>query len=265
VSQATWTDGDLGVEQRGALLWLTLRNPSARNALGPAMYASAATALELATRDASIRAVVLQGDGAHFCAGGQLLRLQANRTQPIQAQKDSIDQLHAWIRAMRACPKPIVAAVEGSCAGAGMSLALACDFIVAAADSVWVMAYSNIGLSPDGGASWQLANAVPRALATRWLMLAERLSPELLAKHGLVYEVCASGAAASVAQALAERLAERAGNASASIKVLLETAATQDLDALLNLEREHFAANLHHANGGIGIDAFLRKATPKFE
>ena len=124
----------------GATMVLTLSNPEHRNALGPEMYAAGVEALNAADSNPEVRSVVLTGEGAHFCAGGQLQRLLANRQQPPEVQAESIEGLHSWIEALRAFPKPVVAAVEGACAGAGFSLALASDFVVAARNSVFVMA-----------------------------------------------------------------------------------------------------------------------------
>src|SRR5439155_3542057 len=95
----------------------------------------------------------------------------------------------------RTFPKPVIAAVEGPAAGAGFSLALACDFIVAADNAVFVMAYSNIALSPDGGGSWSLAQAMPRQLASELLMCGERITPARLQQLGIVNKVTAPGAA----------------------------------------------------------------------
>ena len=106
---------------------LTLSNPGARNALSPAIYAAGIEAINQADSSHDVRAVVITGEGETFCAGGNLQRLQYNRSQAPQVQADSIDGLHAWIEAIRACRKPVIAAVEGAAAGAGFSLALACD------------------------------------------------------------------------------------------------------------------------------------------
>src|SRR5665647_2873456 len=97
---------------------------------------------------------------------------------------ESIEALHNWIEVIRTFPKPVIAAVEGAAAGAGFSLALACDFIVAADNAVFVMAYSNIALSPDGGASWSLTRALPRQLVTELLMCGERISAQRLHNLG---------------------------------------------------------------------------------
>uniref|UniRef100_UPI0025E5A786 enoyl-CoA hydratase family protein n=1 Tax=Rhodoferax sp. UBA5149 TaxID=1947379 RepID=UPI0025E5A786 len=177
----------------------------------------------------------------------------------------SIEALHDWIEAIRTFPKPVIAAVEGAAAGAGFSLALACDFIVAANDAAFIMAYSNIALSPDGGASWSLARALPRQLVTELLMCGERVTTQRLHELGLVNRMTPPGAALSEALALATRLNDRAPNALASIKTLINDAVHVTLVEQLARERDHFVRNLHHANAGIGISAFLTKTTPRFE
>jgi len=244
---------------------LVLSNPEHRNALGPEMYAAGVEALSVAEGNPDIRSVVLTGEGATFCAGGNLQRLQANRQQPPEVQAQSIEGLHSWIEAIRTFPKPVIAAVEGAAAGAGFSLALACDFIVAADNAVFVMAYSNVALSPDGGGSWSLARALPRQLASELLMGGERIGAQRLHALGVVNRVSPAGSALAEALALAERLNTKAPNALASIKELIGDADGATLSQQLASERDHFVKNLHHANGGIGIAAFLDKQTPRYE
>jgi enoyl-CoA hydratase/carnithine racemase len=186
---------ELKSTSQGQTMVLTLSNPDARNALGPEMYAAGVEALNVAERSADVRSVVITGEGALFSAGGNLQRLQANRQQPPEVQAQSIEGLHNWIEAVRTFPKPVIAAVEGAAAGAGFSLALACDFIIAARDAVFVMAYSNVALSPDGGASWSLARALPRQLASELLMCGERIGAERLHALGLVNRVVPTRAA----------------------------------------------------------------------
>lgn len=249
----------------GATLVLTISNPEHRNAVGPDIYAAGIEAFNAADSNPEVRSIVLTGEGAHFCAGGQLQRLKDNRQKPPEVQARSIGEgLHSWIEAIHACSKPVVAAVEGAAAGAGFSLALASDFIVAAENSVFVMAYSSVGLSPDGGGSWNLARQLPRATVMQLLMLGERLDAARLMALGLVNQVTAPGDSLAAALALAERLNARAPNVLASLKELVNDAPTQSLHLQLNAERDHFVRNLHHANGGEGINAFLEKRTPQY-
>ena len=173
----------------GRTMVLTLSNPSMRNAMGPEIFAAGIEALNVAESNPEVRSVVITGEGEHFCAGGNLNRLMHNRQQEPAVQGASLDVLHSWIETIQAFPKPVIAAVEGAAAGAGFSLALACDFIVAARQAVFVMSYSNIGLSPDGGASWSLSQALPRQLAKELLMSAQRIDAERLHQLGIVNRV----------------------------------------------------------------------------
>ena len=254
----------LKTRSHGATLVLTIHNPEHRNALGPEIYVAGIEALIAAERNADVRSVVITGEGGTFCAGGHLQRLLANRQQPPQVQAASIEALHSWIEAVRSFPKPVVAAVEGACAGAGFSLALACDLLVAARDAVFVMAYVNVALSPDGGASWALLRQLPRATALQLLMLGERMGAERLHQLGLVTAVAAPGEALAEALALCERLNAKAPNALASIKALANDAPEHSLSHQLREERDHFVRNLHHPNAGEGIRAFLDKRPPNY-
>ncbi|GAC1525044.1 MAG: enoyl-CoA hydratase [Ramlibacter sp.] len=247
----------------GGTLVLTISNPQQRNALGPEIYAAGVEALDIAGTQTEVRTVVITGEGGTFCAGGNLQRLQSNRQQGPEVQAQSIEGLHDWIETIRSFPKPIVAAVEGPAAGAGFSLALACDAIVAARNAFFVMAYSNIGLSPDGGATWALGRTLARQLASELLMGGERIGADRLHMLGIVNRVVAQGSALAEALAFAQRLNERAPNALASIKALLNEAQASSLHTQLAAERDHFVRNLHHPNAGIGIAAFLAKNKPR--
>jgi enoyl-CoA hydratase/carnithine racemase len=250
--------------QDGTLI-LTVSNPEHRNALGPEIYAAGVEALSVAETLPEMRSVIITGEGATFSAGGQLQRLLDRRRQPPEVQAQSVEGLHTWIEAIRTFPKPVIAAVEGAAAGAGFSLALACDFIIAADDAFFIMAYANVGLSPDGGASWGLTRSLPRQLVAQLLMAGERIGAQRLHAMGVVNRLTATGAALDEALALAASLNAKAPNALASIKELMNDANGATLTAQLAQERDHFVRNLHHPNAGIGIEAFLAKRTPRYE
>lgn len=256
--------GALKSTSEGSTLILTISNPDFKNALGPEIYAAGVEALNAAETNSEIRSVVITGENQVFCAGGNLQRLLANRREPPEVQAQSIEGLHNWIDSIRTYPKPVIAAVEGAAAGAGFSLALACDFCVAAENAVFVMSYSTVALSPDGGGSWALAKALPRALASELLMCGESISAQRLHDFGLVNRVTTAGGALGEALKLAEKLNARAPNALGSIKELINDAASNTLSQQLASERQHFVVNLHHANGGEGIDAFLNKYPPHY-
>jgi enoyl-CoA hydratase/carnithine racemase len=257
--------GQLKSAVHGQTLVLTISNPTLRNALGPEIYTAGIEALNAAESNPEIRSVIITGEGAHFCAGGNLQRLLTNREQPKEVQAQSIDGLHTWMEAIHTFPKPVIAAVEGAAAGAGFSLVLMCDLVVAARDSIFVMAYSSIALSPDGGGSWNLSQTLPRQLAAELMLLGERISAERLHALGSVNRLVESGTALTQALDLAERINARAPNAMQSIKELINDAPTQSLHVHLTQERDHFVKNLHHANAGLGISAFLNKEKPIYK
>jgi enoyl-CoA hydratase/carnithine racemase len=228
------------------------------------MYAAGIEALNAAETNPDVRSVIITGEGANFCAGGNLNRLLANRQQPPEVQSQSIEGLHGFIECIRTYPKPVIAAVEGAAAGAGFSLALACDLLVAARNSIFVMSYSTVGLSPDGGGSWQLTQKLTANLAMEWLLTAERQSADRLFALGLINRLSDAGDALEAALVLASSLNARAPNVLASIKELTQSAQTSDLHTQLDAERVHFVKNLHHANAQEGIEAFLGKRPPRY-
>ena len=250
---------------QGQTLILTLSDPTLRNAMGPAMYAAGIEALNVAETNPDIRSVVIAGEGAHFCAGSDVHRLKANRDQSTEVQAQTVESLHNWMEAIRTFPKPVIAAVEGAAVGSGFSLALMCDLIVAADNSVFAMAYSNLGLSPDAGGSWNLAHALPRQLASELLLLGDRISARRLHELGIVNRVVDSGHALTEALTLAERINARAPNVMNSIKELVNDAGTHHMTDHLAQERNQFVKNLHHTNAGIGIQAFLNKEVPHYK
>jgi enoyl-CoA hydratase/carnithine racemase len=256
---------ELLTERQDRTLVLTISDPATRNTLSPQVYDAGIEALETAESDDGVRCVVLRGDGAHFCSGGNLQRLAHTRTIGPHEQQASVGRFHGFIEALRAFPKPVIAAAEGAAAGGGFSLALACDLIVAAEDATFTMSYARAGLSPDGGGSFHLAQALPRALVLQMLWLAEPLGARALHGLGLVHRVTDSGQALAEALRVAERLGAMAPNAIASAKELVNQAPGRRLAEQLDAEREHFVANLFHANGAEGLRAFFDKRPPRFE
>jgi enoyl-CoA hydratase/carnithine racemase len=251
-------------ERAGDVLVLTFSDPATRNTLSHQVIAAGIEALDQARSDPSLRVVVLRGDGNHFCAGGNLQGLLERRRSGPPAQLQMLEHLHQLVQSLRAFPKPVIAAVEGAAAGAGFSLALACDVIVAADDARFILSYGRIGLSPDGGATWSLMQALPRARVQQMIWLAEPVTAQQLHDWGLVESIVARGQAFGQALRLGQRLAEMAPNALASGKELLQQAPGRSFTGQLDAERDHFIANLFHANGAEGLNAFLEKRAPRF-
>ena len=251
-------------ETQDQTLVLTLSNPGMRNALGPEIYSAGIEALGAAETNPAVRSVVITGEGSTFSAGGNLHRLLANRAQDPSVQAASIEGLHNWMETIRTYPKPVIAAVEGAAAGAGFSLALMCDFVVAASDSFFVMAYSNIALSPDGGGSWNLARSLPRPIANEILMLGERITAVRLHQLGWINQLSNPGESLVQALHLAQRLNARAPNALTGIKDLLNSAGHMPLSDHLAQEKSSFVTLLHHPNALTGINALLNKQIPDY-
>lgn len=250
---------------QGQTLILTLSDPTLRNAMGPAMYAAGIEALNVAETNPDIRSVIITGEGAHFCAGSDVQRLKTNRELPAETQAQEIESLHNWMEAIRTFPKPVIAAVEGAAVGSGFALTLMCDFVVAAQDSAFVMAYSQLALSPDAGSSWNVARALPRQLSSELLLLGERISAQRLYEFGIVNRVVDTGHALPQALALAERINARAPNVISSIKELINDVHGHQLSEHMAQERNQFVKNFYHANAGIGIQAFIHQETPTYK
>ena len=251
--------------RHGRVLELTMDNTAQRNALTPDISRGLAKQLHLAAHDASVGAVVLRGEGEHFCAGGNLKSLAEMRaTQPRQAVIERIGAVNELARALRACGRPVIAAVEGHAAGAGFSIALGCDLIVAAEDAVFTLSYVRIGVNPDGGGSWFIARALPPQLASELALTAAPIDAARLAAMGVVNRVAPKGGARQAALDWAAQIAEGATAAIGRTKRLLDDAAQQHLSQHLEQEREGFAEGFYGAEGGEGVAAFLAKRKAKF-
>ena len=251
-------------ERRGRVLLLTISNPTARNAMSPDLYRAATPIFRSAAGDAGIGAIVLTGEGEHFCGGGNLNRLRAQRGLPAEEQAVHLDAFHSWITSMRECPKPVIAAVEGAAAGGGFSVALACDLVVAAEDAKFVMSYAKIGLSPDGGGTDSLAQALPPQAALEVLLDADVIPTPRLHALGVVNRVVRRGGALAAALAWAEKLAHGPALAHAKIKRLVYAARGRSARAQLDAERDAFIECLYGNECGEGVAAFLEKRPAPF-
>ncbi len=253
---------ELQTERQGQTLVMRLNGPANRNALSPQVYAAGIELLDVAESNTEVRAIVITGHGDHFCAGADLQRLSHQRHQDVSGQGAHIDAFHQWIEALHSFPKPVIAAVEGVAAGAGMSLALACDLVVAADNAQFLSAFSQIGLSPEGGASWHLSRAMGRSRALAALWLGTSQTAQEWAAHGLVHRLCPAGQALSEALVLAEQLASVAPGVLASVKELVGSAAGP-LRAQLDAEKQHFLVNLGQPEAGAAMDDVLHRRTAK--
>lgn len=248
----------------GAVLILSNNNPAARNALSPELYAALHEALQTAASDPGVGAIVLTGEGGHFCAGGNLRQLAHRRELPLAERRQKLEGLHNLVRALRDCPKPVIMAVEGAAAGAGLSLALAGDMLVAARDAAFSVAYVKVGLTPDGGATALLAEFVSRQLLTELCLTGAPLSGERLHQLGAVNRLTEPGQALQAAIALARQVATGPDLAMARIKHLCRMAHRNTLEQQLELEALYMPLSQGTEESREGIAAFLEKRPADF-
>lgn len=255
---------DLLVDRDGAVLTLTLNDPRTRNSLSLEMSSEGTRLLNEAAYDDRTRVIIIQGAEGNFCSGGNINRLKDSIAAGMHERLDSVDYLHRWIKAIRRCSKPVIAAVEGAAAGAGFSLAAACDLIVAASDARFVLAYVKIGLNPDGGSTAFLTRGLPPQVAAELCFFGDPVSAERLQALGLVNRVVEPGAVLGEAQAMAARLANGPAAAIARAKQLIDAARRNDFEAQLDLEARLISEARSHPEAAEGLQAFLDKRKPDF-
>ena len=252
----------LRYEVADAIATITLDRPEALNALTIPMKTELLDALTAVARDRGVRAVVLTGAGRAFCAGQDLKERLEPDAVPLAVELR--ERYNPIITAMRRLDQPIVGAINGVAAGAGASLAFACDIRVAAQSASFVLAFGRIGLVPDSGATWFLPRLVGPAKAAELALLGETMSAVDAERFGLVVRVVAADALAAEARATAARLAGLAPLALAQTKRALQRSWSVDLETALEEEayRQGLAgATADHAEG---LSAFVEKRPPRF-
>jgi 2-(1,2-epoxy-1,2-dihydrophenyl)acetyl-CoA isomerase len=249
-------------EVEDAVATITLDRPEAFNALTIAMRHELLAAFREAARDGSVRVVILTGAGRAFCAGQDLKeRLEPDATPLIEEIRERYNPL---IRAMRRLRQPIIAAINGVAAGAGASLALACDLRIAAEGSRIDLAFGRVGLIPDSGATWSLPRLVGAAKAAELALLNEPLPAEDARQFGLVAKVVPADALMDEARAMAGRLAALAPVAMTLTKRALDYGQSTDLDSALDYEAMLQGVAGRTADHAEGLRAFVEKRPPRF-
>jgi len=255
------TDG-LRVDVDGPVATITLDRPEALNALTVPVKVALREALERLAVDRAVRAVILTGAGRAFCAGQDL----AEREQPDAAPLDVElrERYNPIILALRAMGQPVIAAVNGVAAGAGASIAFACDLRIAAEDARFVLAFGRIGLVPDSGATWFLPRLVGQARAAELALVGDPISADEALRIGLVSRVVPNDELLPQARALADRIAAGAPMAVALTKGALERAASIDLETALEGEAKLQGIAGASADHAEGLAAFREKRAPRF-
>jgi len=253
------------VEQRGALVVLTLNRPDKLNSFNEAQHRALKLAVDEVAASETCRAIILTGAGRGFCAGQDL----SDRVRPEGGAAPDLGYTletfyNPLIRAIRAMPKPIIAAVNGVAAGAGANLALACDLVLAAKSAKFVQAFAKIGLIPDSGGTWMLPRLVGEARAKALTMLAIPVPAEEAERIGMIYRAVDDAALMSEAIALGETLAKAPTLGLAETKSLIQHAFTQGLDAQLDDERDAQRRLGRSADYAEGVRAFMEKREATF-
>ena len=255
----------LRLEIDGAVARIVLNRPKAANSIDLELGRALADAAIRCDEDPAVRAIVLAGEGRFFCAGGDLGSFAGAGDRVPALLKELTMSLHAALSRLARGRAPVIAAVHGPAAGAGMSLACAADFVVASEDASFTMAYTRAGLTPDGSSTWVL----PRLIGTRRtleLMLRNRtLSAAEALDWGLVSEVVPAAELAGATDTLAAELAAGPTDAFGRTKQLLLLSSTEGFESQMEHEARAIADSARSANGREGISAFLEKRKPAFQ
>ncbi|MBO9695341.1 MAG: enoyl-CoA hydratase/isomerase family protein [Sphingopyxis sp.] len=197
----TSTEPAVSLDRDGAIAILTLSNPARRNAFTPDMRRNLTAHISALAKDDACRAIILTGEGAHFCSGADLSRIAPDAAPPsANATRENMKEVHGLVRAIAAGPKPVIAAVEGIAAGGGLSIALACDHLVVAKNARLITAFGKIGLIGDLGIMWSLQQRISPIAARRMLMVPTEVDGTSAVDLGLADELCAPGAAFEAAR-----------------------------------------------------------------
>ena len=252
----------LRVEVDGGVATITLDRPQALNALTVPVKVALREALESIAADRSVRAVILTGAGRAFCSGQDLAERERPDAAPLDVEVR--DRYNPIIRALRSMGQPVIAAVNGVAAGAGASLAFACDLRIAAEEARFILAFGRIGLVPDSGATWFLPRLVGTGTAADMALIGDPVDAAEALRIGLVSRVVPGSALMSEARALADRLAAGAPLAMALTKGALQRALTIDLDEALDGEAKLQGIAGASADHAEGLAAFREKRPPRF-
>jgi len=245
----------------GAVLTITLNRPDVLNALNASMQKELAAAFKGAS-DPGVRAVVLTGAGRGFCVGQDLTEF---RDSPGDIGNRLRSNYHPNVLAIRRLEKPVIAAVNGAAAGAGLSIACACDIRLAADSASFVPAFINIGLIPDSGGSYFVTRLLGYARAFEWMTSGRKLSAAEAHAWGLVSEVVDDADLAARTADLAAQLAAMPTRGVGMTKRLFDRAATSALEEQLELEAQLQTAATQTDDFKEGVAAFLEKRAPRFE
>ncbi|QMG41516.1 2-(1,2-epoxy-1,2-dihydrophenyl)acetyl-CoA isomerase [Citrobacter freundii] len=247
------------------VMTLTLNRPDRLNSFNDAMHQQLSECLKQAERDETIRCLLITGAGRGFCAGQDLNDRNVDPSGPAPDLGMSVERFYnPLVRRLAGLPKPVICAVNGVAAGAGATLALGCDIVLAARSAKFVMAFSKLGLVPDCGGSWVLPRVTTRARAMGLMLLGDILSAEQAAQWGMIWQLVDDAELKDTSLALARHLASQPTYGLGLIKKALQLAETNSLDDQLDVERDFQRLAGRSDDYREGVSAFLGKRPPQF-
>ena len=245
---------------------LTLNRPDRLNSFTVQMHGELQAALDQIEADKSVRTLLITGAGRGFCAGQDLSDRAVTPSGEAPDLGESVEKRYnPLIRRLTSLPMPVICAVNGVAAGAGASLAFACDIVLAAKSAKFIMSFANIGLVPDSGSSWVLARLVGQARALGLALTGDPVTAEVAADWGLIWKCVDDEKLAEDADALVTKFASAPTRGLAETKKLIRTAFTRPLDEQLELERDRMRELGRSEDYREGVDAFLNKRKPSFK
>jgi len=258
------------LETKDAIATITINRPQSLNAINDDVVTALIDITGALRESADVRCVVLTGAGDHFMAGGDVKRFK-KRFEDAQSPAETevwfnsiLGRIHIVVENMNALKVPVVAAVKGAVAGAGFSLMLGCDLVIAAEGGIFTLAYCHLGTSPDGGSTWYLPRTVGMKHAMEIALLGDRFGPEKALELGLINKIVPADAFDAEVENLATRLANGPTQAYGETKRLLLQSSTTDISEQLSAETESFVKCAMTQDFRKGVMAFVDKQKPDF-
>jgi 2-(1,2-epoxy-1,2-dihydrophenyl)acetyl-CoA isomerase len=259
----------LNVDEATGIATITLNRPQLLNTLNQAMVTGFDEATEHVAKNDAVRAVVVEGAGPHFMAGGDIKYFHSILKDSDVRRREILDEMigkvHKSVISIRSMEKPVIASVRGAVAGFGLSLMNACDLAIAASDSYFTLAYCHLGTSPDGGGTYGLPRLVGLKQAMEIALLGDRFDAEAALRLGLINRIVPVDELAIATNDLAKRLAQGPTQALGRTKRLLNDSLNQNLIEQLRAEQESFVACAMSRDFTEGVSAFIEKRKPVFK